>query len=198
MPDEVLIKAAHGGRIAVKQGQVLEVVNVEGEQICDFFAFNAADVTEYLSTSHCRARLRRVVLNVGDVLVTRLYNSMFEIVEDDVGSHDMCYPPCDPVRYLQGFGIENHRSCRTNLAETIADFDIPYAYLPDPVNFFQNTPILPDGKFDYGEPSRAKAGDRIVLRALMDVIAVGSACPMDLVPMNGDRLTDIRFVVHDG
>ena len=79
----------------------------------------------------------------------------------------------------------------------MADKNIPYAYLPDPINFFQNTPVMPDGTIEYGESSLAKAGDKVALRAHMDAIAVGSACAMDLVPMNGEQLTDIRFVVCD-
>lgn len=197
MASEVLIKGGYGGRIDVKKGRLLEVINVDGQQICDFFAFNAHDPTERLSPAHCRARLRRVVLKVGDALVTQYYNPIFELVEDTVGLHDMTFPPCDPARYLQGFGLTDHRSCRMNLAEMMADHKIPYPYLPDPINLFQNTPVFPDGRIGYGEPSRAKRGDKVVLRASMDVIAVGSACPMDLVPMNGDRLTDIRFRVRD-
>ena len=197
MTNEILIKGGYGARVEVRKGQLLEIVNVEGEQICDFFAFNFDDVSEYLSPSHCRARLNSVVPKIGDVLVTRLYNPIFEIVEDTVGRHDIIFAPCDPVRYLQGFGVTDHRSCRTNLAEVMADKNIPYAYLPDPINFFQNTPVVPDGTIEYGESSLAKAGDKVVLRAHMDAIVVGSACAMDLVPLNGEQLTDIRFVVCD-
>lgn len=197
MTNEILIKGGHGGRIEVRKGQLLEIVNVKGEQICDFFAFNFDDVSEYLSPSHCRAKLNSIVPKIGDVLVTRLYNPIFEIVEDTVGRHDMIFAPCDPARYLQGFGVTDHRSCRTNLAEVMADKNIPYAYLPDPINFFQNTPVMPDGTIEYGRSSLAKAGDKVVLRAHMDAIAVGSACAMDLVPLNGEHLTDIRFVVCD-
>ena len=37
----------------------------------------------------------------------------------------------------------------------------------------------------------------MVLKAMIDVVAVGSACPFDLRPLNGDRLTDILFLVDD-
>ena len=46
-------------------------------------------------------------------------------------------------------------------------------------------------------PHRPKAGDKMVLKAITDVVAVGSACPFDLMPLNGDRLTDILFIVRD-
>jgi len=195
MASEVLIKGGYGGRIEVGRGQILEIVNEGGQQICDFFAFNAEDLDETLSPAHTRSALRRIVLEVGDRLFSRLRRPMFEIVEDTCGRHDITFPPCDPVVYEQRFAMYGHRSCRTNLAEAIADQGIPYAYLPEPINFFQNTPILADGRIEH-HTSLAKPGDKVVLRAEMDVIAAGSACPME-GGVNGDRLTDIRFVVHD-
>ena len=195
MGTEVLIKGGHGGRIEVNEGQLLEIINVEGKQICDFFAFNAEDLDEALSPAHTRSAIRRIVLEVGDKLVSRFRAPMFEIIEDTCGRHDITFPPCDPVVYMQRFGMHDHRSCRTNLAEAIADRDIPYAYLPEPVNFYQNTPIMADGRIE-DHTSLAKPGDKVVLRAEMDLIAVGSACPME-GGVNGKRLTDIRFVVRD-
>ncbi len=195
MGTEVLIKGGYGGRIEVNEGQLLEIVNVEGQQICDFFAFNAANLDDTLSPGHTRSALRRIVLKVGDTLVSRFRSPVFDIVEDTCGRHDITFPPCDPVVYEQRFGMQNHRSCRTNLAEVMADEGIPYAHLPEPFNFFQNTPVMADGAIE-GHTSLAKPGDRVVLRARMDLIAAGSACPME-GGVNGDRLTDIRFVVGD-
>jgi uncharacterized protein len=86
---QVLIKGGYGGRIDVAEGEILEIFNVEGQQICDFFAFNASDPTEFLSPAHIRAELRRVVLGIGDVLVSCLRNPMFEIVGDTCGRHDI-------------------------------------------------------------------------------------------------------------
>ncbi len=195
MAREVTIKPAHGGKIDVKKGQLLEIVNVEGEQICDFFAFNAADMSEVLSPAHCRSWLGHIMPKKGDVLVTRLRRPIVEIVEDTVDVHDMTFPPCDPIVYAQRFGIHGHRSCRTNLAEAMAEYSIPYMYLPEPVNFFQNTPVMPDGTIQY-KNSTAKPGDKVVLRALMDIIAAGSSCPM-LGGVNGEKATELRFVVRD-
>jgi uncharacterized protein YcgI (DUF1989 family) len=191
---EILIKGGYGGCITVEKGQLLEILNVEGQQICDFFAFKTDDISEALSPAHIRSELRRVVLRVGDVLVSRYRNPMFEIMEDTCGRHDIVIPPCDPIRYEQRFGLKGHRSCRTNLAEAIADKNIPYAYLPDPVNWFQNTPVMADSSIER-HTSTAVPGDKVVLRALQCVLAVGSACPM-IGGSNGDRPTDIRFITR--
>lgn len=191
---ELLIKGGYGGRIEVEKGQLLEIYNVEGQQICDFFAFNLKDMSEALSPAHTRTELRRITLRIGDVLMSRYRNPMFEIIEDTCKQHDILFPPCDPVRYERGFGLKNHRSCRGNLAEAIADKGLPYAYLPEPVNWFQNMPVTPDGTI-LRLNSSAVAGDKVVLRALQSILAVGSACPM--IGVNGDHPTDIRFIVHD-
>ena len=110
------------------------------------------------SASFCRPaipapELMRLTLGAGDRLVSVRRVPMFEIVEDTVGSHDMIFPACDPPRYRLGFGLDDHRSCRANLAEAMADHGIAYEHLPDPINFFQNTPVRADGSIAYGASS---------------------------------------------
>lgn len=192
----ILIQGAHSGRIEVRSGQLLEVENIEGNQVCDFFAFSLANIRESLSPGHMRSVMRRVYFNVGDKFWTVLRNPMFEVVEDTVRVHDFCMPACDPGRYLMDFGKSEHRCCRVNLSETMSDYNIPYEYLPDPVNLFQPTPVNADGTVG-GGMSPAKPGDKVVLRALMDVLAVGSACPQDQTPLNNYKPTNIRFTVKD-
>jgi hypothetical protein len=195
MEKSVIVKAAHANRIDVAAGQLLEILNLEGTQICDFFAFSKVNVREHLSPGHCRSKLFRTMLSVGDQLVSVLRRPMFEIVEDTCGQNDFIAAACDPMRYLLDFGKAPHRSCRINLFEIMAPEGIPYEYLPDPVNFFQNSPTLADGRVKRG-PSPAKPGDKIVLRALMDVIAVASSCPQDQIDSNGFNVTDLELTVR--
>lgn len=197
MVAETSIQGGHGGRIEVVRGQLLEIVNVEGKQVCDFFAFNANNVKEALSPGHTRSVMRRIFLKLGDRLYSVLRRPMFELVEDTVGQNDFSLPACDPERYRMDFKLENHRSCRKNLEEVMNDHHIPYEYLPDPFNFFQPTPIRPDGTYGTGT-SPAKPGDKVVLRALMDVIAVGSSCPQDQIPLNDFKPSELRLVVRNG
>jgi uncharacterized protein YcgI (DUF1989 family) len=197
MVAETVIPGGRGGRIEVARNQLLEIVNVEGKQVCDFFAFNAQNVREALSPGHTRSVMRRLFLRVGDRLYSVLRRPMFELIEDSVGQNDFSLPACDPERYRMDFNVENHRSCRKNLEDAMKGERIPYEYLPDPFNFFQPTPILPDGTYGTGT-SPAKPGDKVVLRALMDVIAVGSSCPQDLIPLNDFKPSELRFVVGSG
>lgn len=194
--NEVLIRGGHGGRIDAKEGQVIEVINVGGRQVCSLFSFNLGDPGETLSPGHSRVGLRRIVLEVGDILVSCYRNPVFEILEDSCGEHDFTLPPCDPTIYERRFGLKNHRSCRTNLAKVMADKDIPYDYLPESVNLFQSTRVLADGSI-LVRSSPARPGDKVALRVLQDVIVAASACPMP-GGKNGDGPTDIRLIVHEG
>lgn len=197
MIGETLIEGGRGGSINVNKGQLLEIVNVDGKQVCDFFAFNRDNIREALSPGHQRSVLRRMFLKTGDKLYSVLRRPMFELLEDSVGQNDFSLPACDPERYRMDFNVEQHRSCRKNLEEVMKDFNIPYEYLPDPFNFFQPTPVKADGTYGTGT-SPAKPGDKIVLRALMNVIAVASSCPQDQIPLNDFNPSRLNLVAREG
>jgi uncharacterized protein YcgI (DUF1989 family) len=56
--------------------------------------------------------------------------------------------------------------------------------VPAPLNLFQNTPWSPDGTLQIVAPV-SSPGDLVRLRAEVDLVVVMSACPQDLVPVNG-------------
>ena len=49
---------------------------------------------------------------------------------------------------------------------------------------WMNIPVKPDGTIGW-LPTVAKPGDFVLLRAEMDVVMAFSACPQDLLPING-------------
>ena len=193
---EVLIPGGHGAAFPVSAGQFLEITDVEGQQVADFVAFAAQDRREWLSTSHTRSSTLRLSLEIGDKLESNWRRPMFELVHDDVRSHDVITSMCDVRRYVIDYGVEGHRSCRTNLTEAYAPWGLQEWEIPDPFNFFQNAPIHPDRTFGNEVPP-GKPGDRLVLAVLMDAIAGISACPQDLNPCNGFNPSPVRARVLD-
>jgi hypothetical protein len=191
---EVLVPAAHGGAIDVHPGEFLSIIDLEGSQVADFVAIQRDDPRTFLSPHQTRSTLRRWTLKVGDRLVNNRREPVFEIVRDDVGVHDLFFCACSPALYLQRFGLTDHRSCRMNLLEALAPYGIEEWQVPDPINVFMRTPPRPDGEFEF-YPAPSKAGERLVLRCLTDVVAAVSSCPMDLSPINGGRITPLRLVV---
>lgn len=188
---EVLVPAGHGRAFRVPKGALLEVVDVEGQQVADFISINELDRGEWLSATHTRSLTLRLNLEVGDRLQTNWRRDMYEVVSDDVGIHDVITSMCDARRYKLDYGVDGHRSCRTNFTEALAPWSYEEWQIPDVVNIFQNAPIREDRTFGNEVPT-SKPGDKLVLRALMEgIVAAISACPQDLNPCNGFRPSPI-------
>jgi uncharacterized protein len=195
VPREVLVRAAHGAAIEARAGEWLTVTDVEGHQIGDLVAFNHGDHTEWLDMARTRSTLYRLHLRVGDRLYSNRREPILELVEDPVGVHDLLFPPCDPKRYAVTWGRPGHRNWLTNLTEALTPYGITMWQIPQPLNLFQNTPVLPDGRLGSGTaPSRA--GDYVTFRVLKDVVCAVSSCPMDLTAANGGTITDLRLSVR--
>jgi uncharacterized protein YcgI (DUF1989 family) len=196
-----LIPGAYGGAVGIKEGQYLKVIDVQGKQVCDFFAFNPEDPRQFLSGSHTRVSLLQTQAKFKTIVVGRplLDNSrqpMLLVEEDTVGVHDWLMAPCDEARYSLDFGIANHRNCKTNSLEALEEFNLVPPVFPDPLNLFMNTSFDKDMQLII-QPPVSKAGDHVILRALRNLIVVGSACPMDQNPTNDFNTTDIMFEVYE-
>ena len=177
--------AGHARAFRVPKGALLEIVDVEGQQVADFITINEHDRTEWLSATHTRSHTLRLNLAVGDRLQTNWRREVYEVVRDDVGIHDLVTSMCDSRRYRIDYGVEGHRSCRSNFVEALAPWHYGEWEVPDVINIFQNAPIHEDRTFGNEVPT-SKPGDRFVMRALIDgVVAAISACPQDLNPCNG-------------
>jgi uncharacterized protein YcgI (DUF1989 family) len=182
---EILIPAGEGRAFHVPNGALLEIVDVEGQQVADFISIIENKPDEWLSATHTRSSLLRLNLKVGDRLQTNWRRDIYEVVADDVGMHDLITSMCDSRRYKIDYGVEGHRSCRTNFTEALAPWHYAEWQIPDVLNIFQNAPIHADRTFGNEIPT-SKPGDRFLIRALIDgIVAAISACPQDLNPCNG-------------
>lgn len=175
--------------IDVKQGQLVQIVDMQGKQVADFVAFNASDKNEYMSTAVTRGANNSVMLQKGQTLYSNRRNPMLEITDDTVGRHDSLFAACDPTRYEQ-LGAPGHSSCRAALTDALAEFGVDYDHIPDPVNWFMNVAIRQRGELEIREPL-SERGDQVQLTALMDLVIAISACPQELNPTNGTEPTDI-------
>ncbi|MBX2884429.1 MAG: urea carboxylase-associated family protein, partial [Granulosicoccus sp.] len=68
--------------------------------------------------------------------------------------------------------------------------------IPAPFNIWMNIPIGVDGSIRWKEPV-SEPGDIVRFRALVDCIAVMSACPQDMTPVNGENTepAELTFLV---
>jgi len=68
--------------------------------------------------------------------------------------------------------------------------------VPSPWNLFMNIPWTQDGRLSWATPT-SSPGDYVVLEARMDLLLVFSACPQDMLPINGQDMkpTEAHFQV---
>lgn len=179
----------------VKEGQFLQITDVEGNQVCDFVAINGDDVDEYLSTSHTRAINNSLMLINGMTIYSNRRNPMLILLEDTVGRHDILFPACDSRRYLDDYGIEGHANCRDNLYSVLKPYGISYDHIPDPINWFMNVGLKARGEFEIREPL-SERNDYVLLRATMNLVVAVSACPQDQNACNAFKPSDILVRVY--
>jgi len=191
---EIVVPPYSGRVVEVARRQVLRVVDREGTQIADLVAVRRDDHNEVLDTTRTRNILGRCVLKSGDRLFTNYRRPAFVIVRDDVGRHDFSFAACDKRRYELDFGVAEHPNCLDNLTQALGPYGIEWWRVPNPVNIFQNTPLLPDGTFGR-DPALSKTGDCLELLALMDLVVAVSACSQDLTEVNGWNPTSIGLEV---
>lgn len=189
------IAAQSGGWIEVRKGEVVSIFDVDGEQVADTFAVSKSEFSEYLSVAHTRALNQRLFPRQGEAFYTNLMRPILTLLADtSPGVHDMLWVSCNPNLYNALGADADHKNCHDNFIAAAREFGWSPSEVPDPVNLFQNTRVLDDGRI---VTSRAlsKAGDHVDLRAEMDLMLVVTACAFDLVPINGDRCTGIRLEV---
>ena len=193
MKQEYMTQPCSGCAINVCKGQFITLVDVDGGQVIDFFAESQLNADEFLSpgvTSDCNESLR---INVGDTLYTNLYNPMFTVVADDVGEHDLLHPCCRPEMYEFFYhNGDGHANCLDNINGVLGRKH-PIIH---PINLFMYTAIEPNGKIVV-KPPLSKAGDRIVLRAEMDVRLGIAACSVSESDCNSGCCTSIKIIVED-
>jgi len=102
MAERHTIPARKGLALRVPKGQRYKVLNTHGTQIVDHWAFNGADVKEFMSMEHCRVAIDKLTPVVGDAMVTNKRRPIITLVEDtSPGVHDTLVAACDIYRYQQ-------------------------------------------------------------------------------------------------
>ncbi len=195
----VTIPARRGKATRLGKGQSVKVINTHGEQVVDTWAFNAADLQEFMAMEHWRVTAARISPKAGDALVTNRRRPILTLTEDtSPGVHDTLMAACDRYRYAL-LGCDGyHDNCTDNLFAAMEALGLQPPQVPCPLNLFMNIPVLDDGRLDFCEPV-TRPGDAVVLRAEMDCVVVFSTCPQDMVPINGkaQQPTEAHFQVLD-
>jgi hypothetical protein len=183
------IAGGKGRAAPLRKGEAVRLVNTFGQQVVDTWALAAGDFSEYMSVEHTRRMLFNLFPKQGDTLFSNRREPMLLLEEDSSpGKHDMLFACCDKWLYKHYGCPPGHRNCRDNFIEALFEAGHDALLVPNPLNLWMNIPVSDSEKIGM-EPPLSRPGDHVLLRALMDVIVVFSACPMDVTPINGPDRT---------
>lgn len=187
---EIYVRRRTGIAFRVDAGAVIKIVDVQGEQPADFWAYNQDDLSEYLSAPHTRIGNMKLMPGVGEAFLTNHRRPIIRILDDPVPVHDFLSAACDPWRYEELGHSGWHASCQENLETAMMRGGFGPVVCPQPFNIWTNFHLRRDGTFEIRRPA-TKAGDYITLRAEMPSVIAVSACPQDITLTAGLNPTDL-------
>jgi urea carboxylase-associated protein 1 len=186
----------------LKAGQIMRIIDLEGQQAVDALFYNAQDCSERYSAQDTLAAQASsggpYYLQTGSVLRSNEGRAMLTLVADSCGFHDTSAGACSCEANTVRFGHETRfmHACRENFLTELAKYGMGKRDLVSNVNFFMNVPIRPNGELTVDD-GVSEPGGEIALRAEMDVLVLISNCPQVNNPCNGFRPTPIRIIISD-
>src|SRR3954451_8339956 len=193
----ISIPARSGKALRLGARQSVKVINTHGQQVVNTWAFNAADLGEFMSMEHVRVARGHIIPKVGDRLVTNRRRSLVLIVGGTSGGiHRTLIAACDRWRYELLGCRTYHDNCTDNLAAAMRELGLVAPEIPSPLNLFMNIPVR-DGDHIEFLPPVSTPGSYVTLKADMDCIIVLSVCPQDIIPINGAAMspTEVHFEI---
>ncbi|MDR6864433.1 urea carboxylase-associated family protein [Phycicoccus sp. 3266] len=167
-----------GTGFVLSAGQQLTVVDPTGEQVSDLFCFSADDHAEWFSTGRTIDYANSVAVTTGTVLYSNRSRPMLTVVEDTCGHHDILLTPCSQQTFdllYPEFEGAYHPSCLENLVTGLEPFGVVADQVSTTLNIFMNVWSERSGELHI-DPPTSVAGDRLVVRAEMDLHVGLTAC----------------------
>lgn len=193
--NEVLVPASDGRTIEVSKGQILRVVDIEGEQVGDMIVLNLHNTKE----RYCAWLSQQLQGNLLQFPI--LYSNppfmraMLTIVEDKVRVHWAGASMCNRL-LMEKLGGKGRFGCYEILARTLYPHGVEPHEVPDVFNVFMRMHIFEDGRRENGFPA-GKKGDYTDFLANIDCLIGMSACPLDLGRTNNFKCKSLLMQVID-
>lgn len=195
-----MIPAGQGWMHPLLKGQVLRIVDLEGNQGLDFLCYDLHNPEDHYSSTQTVVRQKKLYINAGTVLVTESGKELLKMVADTCTCHDTmggaCATESNTVRY--GHHTLHMRTCRDVFIEMIAEHADQYSKvdLVPNVNLFAQILKLPDGRFEFLD-GISKPGSYVEFEAMNDTMILISNCPQINNPCSGFAPTTNQLVIWD-
>ena len=181
----------------VKRGEVLKIVDVEGQQGVDFLCYSADNPEERYHAANTMKRAATMRLTTGHVLYSDVARPMMTVIGDSCGFHDTIAGCCSAQSNELMYGVKGVPGCRENFLKELARHGLGRKDIVANLNFFCDVPSGPKNALLplIFAPGPSRPGDWIALRAEMDILGVISNCPQVNNPCAGGKPTPIRIEI---
>ncbi len=199
--DEFTINRATAQAYQVNAGEIVQIIDVEGQQCSDFMALRRApldnNIEMMIDSTATRSMVRGAYPAPGllDKFFDAQLQPMMNVLQDTCGRHDTFGLACNARGYEER-GFPGHVNCSDNISNALAPHGVQKRLAWPAINFFWNTWIDADSHQLMSEESYSRAGDYVAIRALDDLVCVSTACPDDIDPINGWNPTDIHVRIY--
>ena len=191
-----LLEPHTGHAFEIQKGQLLRIIDLEGQQVVDLVSYSLHRLEEYLSSPRTMDYNNKIYFSTGAVLYSDQSKPMWKITGDTVGKHCFLFAPCDQRMFEISYGVEEpHPNCFDNLSINLTQYGIPPEQIFVPFNIFMHARISDSGEIDI-LPPLSKPGDFIELRAEKDLIVGISAC--SAYKSNNYTFSQIKLEIYSG
>ncbi|MEL6992956.1 MAG: DUF1989 domain-containing protein, partial [Pseudomonadota bacterium] len=199
--DEFTVSRGTARAYEVKPGEVVQIIDIDGQQCSDFMALRADALEQGLERAIDSTATRSMVRGAypGPGLFDKFFDQdlrpMMKVVQDTCGRHDTFGMACTARGYEER-GFPGHVNCSDNISVALNPFGVARRPAWPAINFFWNTWVDHHSHLLMTEESHSRPGDYVALQAIDPMVCVSTACPDDIDPINGWNPTDIHVRIY--
>ncbi|MGF1656267.1 MAG: urea amidolyase associated protein UAAP2 [Verrucomicrobiales bacterium] len=194
------VPAGEGWLRRLNTGEVLRIVDLEGNQAVDTIFFSADTLQEVYSAQNTIREQGSIYLTTGSVLFSNMGRRMLQIVADTCGRHDTLGGACAAESNMVRYGLEKRfmHNCRDTFLLLLqkAGLHLDKRAIAHNINFFMNVPVTSAGGLMFAD-GISDPGKYVELAVLQPLWCLVSNCPQLNNPCNAYNPTPIEMVVWE-
>lgn len=199
--DEFTVSRGTARAYEVRAGETIQIIDVEGRQCSDFMVMRQDALQRheerYIDSTVTRSMVHGAypVPGMFDKFYDQDQRPLIKLKQDTVGRHDTFAYACTARGYEER-GFFGHLNCSDNISAAYLKYGIKPKSAWPAVNFFFNSWIDCHDNAIQSDEAWSRPGDYVALEAMTDLIAVSTACPDDVDPINGWNPTDVHVRIY--
>jgi hypothetical protein len=198
--ESFVVEAGDSFVYEIRRGQVVRIVDLEGNQAVDTLFYNAHDYADRYSAQDTIREQGNLYLTTGTRLISTEGHVLMTITADTCGRHDTLGGACAQESNMVRYAIETRpmHACRQSFMKAIQHWKhgLEKRDITSNINFFMNVPVTPEGVLTF-EDGVSEAGKYVELSAEMDVLMLVSNCPQLNNPCNAYNPTPVQILIWD-